>query len=241
MIFNGNKLPYVEVAYEFARNPSAREFEAMSFYSGHTRTRYLRMNQSEIPIPVNYFRRDTGMSWDAIKEYLAGIVYTSEPATVSFSFGDDKYYKAYVTALEFTEEHEHAAKGYIVILPVDTLRHAEEEMIEATGTHVIHGHKSTPYRTKTIFKSPVSSYEFKFYALDSDTSLRNINVIKINFDFKAGDTLEINYLKRSAILNGNDISNTIVILQSNFMELPIGEVAFEATEETEVYYNERYY
>ncbi len=242
MLVDGNKVPYVEVAYEFARNPSSMTYSDIDVSSGAKLLRK-RLGAVEIPIPVVYSRRGTDASWDAIIEHLGEILYTRNTLDISFSHGDGKFYRAHVISIEITEIHEYVAKGIIVIYSESPFRLKDEESVVVDGeaNEIIYGQTSVPYRTKSIFTETATTYEFKFYRAGQDTSLRNINAIKINYQFTVGDKLVIDFSRRAVLLNDNDITNSLVILQSNFMELPVGEVVFEATEETEVFYNERYY
>lgn len=107
-------------------------------------------------------------------------------------------------------------------------------------TSDIAGHESTAWRTKTVFTSNQTGYELQFNALGK-TELKDINKMKINGEFRSGDVLEIDYSKRKIMLNNDDISNQLVIIESNYMELPVGDVEFEANHKTEFFYHERYY
>src|SRR5699024_6546510 len=109
-----------------------------------------------------------------------------------------------------------------------------------TSTRTIAGHKSTAWKTKTVFNSKQTGYELQFKA-PGKGALRDINKIVVKGNFISGDMLEIDYSKRKITLNGNDISNQLVIMQSNYKELDIGTVDFSANHKTEIYYHERYY
>lgn len=242
MLVDGNKIPYVEVAYEFARNPTRVSYTDIELSSGSKLLRK-HFDSVEIPIPVVYSRRGSDASWDAIIEHLGGLLYTRNTLDISFSHGDGKFYRAHVISVEITEIHEYAAKGNIVIYSESPFRLKEEEsiVVDESLSEIIYGQTSVPYRTQTVFTETATSYEFRFYRAGQNTSLRNINAININYQFTVGDTLVIDFSRRAILLNDNDITNSLIILQTNFMELPIGEVIFESSMETEVFYNERYY
>ncbi len=112
--------------------------------------------------------------------------------------------------------------------------------IDDTATETIGGHKPTAWKTKTTFEENQSGYELQFNS-PGKSDLRDICKIKLNYEFVRGDVLEIDYNKRKVTVNGVDRSNILVILQSNYMELPVGEVEFEAGHDTELFYSERYY
>src|SRR5690625_8038226 len=106
MIINGNKVPYVEVAYEFARNPSRYSYDFRQRRLGGASIDNKRIEPLELSIPVIYSRRDTEKTWDEIKEELAEFLYNAGESKISFSLGVDKYYKAHLITVEIAEEHE---------------------------------------------------------------------------------------------------------------------------------------
>src|SRR5699024_170739 len=109
-----------------------------------------------------------------------------------------------------------------------------------TLTKTIAGHEPTSWCTKTVFTSNVTGFELQFNA-SGETALRDINKIVVKGNFISGDTLEVDYSKRKIKLNGKDIVNQLVIIQSNWSELFIGSVEFKASYKTDVFYHERYY
>lgn len=92
----------------------------------------------------------------------------------------------------------------------------------------VSGQSETPWKTITTFSENQSGYELQFNS-PGKTELREINKIKLNYNFATGDVLEIDYSKRRVTLNGLDRSNLLVILQSNYMKLSVGEVEFSAS------------
>lgn len=247
MIVDGEKLPYVEVSAEFARNPSEFVLRTHPLHKG-SRINQKQLESVEIEIPVILSRRNpnnaneiTG-SWDSIIKELTDILYVDNAINISFSHGDDNFYVAHVTSIKILEEKEFSAKGSIFIFSESPFRYSEEKSVIVEGQRVaeIKGQTSVDWRTRTVFTSNVSGFEFEFNS-PGKTELRDINVVKVNGPFKSGDILEINYSKRSILLNGNDVSNQIVILDSNYKRLPIGNVEFSVSHKTEVYYHEQYY
>ena len=97
-------------------------------------------------------------------------------------------------------------------------------------TFTIGGHESTVWKSKTVFKSSQNQF-----VLESD-----VGKIILNFNFIAGDVLEIDYEKRDVFLNGKDLA-TAIDIKTEWFELPVGEVQLRASHETELTYNERYY
>ncbi len=192
-------------------------------------------------LPVSLHLEYSNFSeFERLKEDMGQWLIHEEPKKLRFTDDPDRFYWA---ALTGNMEYDNAlpTSADVVVNFMCGYKYSDDREIVAEGNHIIYGHKSTTWKTQTIFTEAATSYEFKFYRAGHDTSLRNINVIKINYQFTVGDTLVIDFSRRAVLLNDNDITNSLVILQSNFMELPVGEVIFEASEETEVFYNERYY
>lgn len=236
MLINGKKVPYVEVAYEFARNPSSYSYVLLDRRKGGARVRNKRALPLELPIPVIFSRRDTDKSWDEIKEELAGFLYREEDAEISFTHGDGKYYIAQVVAIEISEEHEYVSKGSIVIVGEDSYRYGEEHDFTIIGGNGLKpfnilGQVPTNWRTRTVFKEPANSF-----------ILRNsygLNIL-LNYKFIVGDVLEIDYKNRDVFLNGKDLAVSLS-LSSVWGEMPVGNIQFEASHETKITYIDRYY
>lgn len=176
-------------------------------------------------------RKKEDMAQWLIKEDYKALEFKDEP---------DRFYLAKIENEMHLEEFSYWAEGNIEFFCKEKYSQERSLIINKTLTDVIEGHKSTPWRTKTIFTENQTGYELQFNS-PGKTELRDICKIKLNYEFQRGDILEIDYRKRRITVNGDDHSNILVILQSNYMELPIGEVEFEANNETELFYFERYY
>lgn len=156
---------------------------------------------------------------------------------------EDAYFNATLQGGDVPEEETNSIVGTLSFYCSDPTKKRNKQLTAintTSSTHIIEGHTSTPYRATTKFTSSASSYTFEF-AQTGITSLRDINKIVVNYDFIAGDSLEINYSKRSILLNKKDISNALSIINSNYKEIAVGSVEFKATNPTNVFYNERYY
>lgn len=235
MIVNGLKIPHVEVDYEFARNPLRYSYSATERIKGGIRIRSKRPESDVIPIPVIYFRRDTNKLWDDIIEELTGILYSEKDSLVSFSHGDSsKYYLGQIMAITIEEEHEKGAKGYIELVCEDQRMFGKTKSINLTTsnqTFLITGQTSTPWTSRTVFTQSASQFTI-VGPYDGN--------ITLNYDFIAGDVLEIDYKKRDVYLNGNDLA-VAVDLRTNWFELPVGNITLQASHGTEITYTERYY
>lgn len=221
MRFNGIEKPYITVL------------------RGRSRPFFASEDGREITVPV--LITHNGFShYQKLKEEIAEWLVHDEPKRLEFADDPDRLYWAKTTNIEQGDEHPRGSDATIHF-KCDS-KYSQERKLTVTSklTHNIKGHKSTQWRTKTKFNTNQTGYELAFNS-PGKTSLRGINKIKLNYDFIQGDILEIDYSKRKVTVNRKDITNTLVILQSNFMELPIGEVNFSVSHPTEFYYHERYY
>lgn len=221
MIFNGIEKSYITVLRDRSRPFFATDGERI------------------ITVPV-YIEHNGFPDYQKIKEDMAYWLKHDEPKPLEFKDDSDRLYYAEVTDIVQGDEYSRSAVAEIVFVCGSKYSLERTISVNLTASRLIEGHKSTPWKSKTVFSTAETNYEIQFNS-PGKTELREINKIKLNYEFVAGDVLEIDYSRRSVSLNGNDITNTVSILQSNFMELPIGDVEFEASHETEVYYNERFY
>lgn len=179
--------------------------------------------------------------FEKLKEDVAKWLVHEKPVTLKFSDDPDRMYCAVIdNTIEYSDVLPTAAD--ITINFICGYKYSQERnfTISNTLTRTIAGHLPTDWKTKTIFTSNQIGYELQFNA-PGKTDLRDINKIKINGEFRSGDVLEIDYSRRKILLNNKDISNQLVIMQSNYAELPVGSVEFEANHKTEVFCHERYY
>lgn len=193
-----------------------------------------------VPVLV-HFEYDDFSHFERIKEDMAKWLVHEKPKILEFEDDPDRFYWAVVDgSIEYDNPLPTATDAKINFICGYKYSHERTVTINPTATKLIEGHKSTPWRTKTTFTANQTGYELQFYS-PGKTDLREINIIKLNYNFVSGDVLEIDYLKRAVTLNGIDRSNLLVILQSNYMELPIGNVEFSSSVNTNLFYNERYY
>lgn len=233
MIINGLKVPYIEVAYGFARNPSRFSYDLLPRYNGGARIRNRRIGALEMAIPVVYSRRGSEKTWDEIKRELAEILYRNEPSKISFNHGDGKYYLAHVVAIEIAEEHEYVAKGNIVIAGDFSTMYGDDITLtfgDDAEYFTIEGQQPADWTALVEFDSPKSSY-----TLESDCGN-----IEINHEFIAGDILKIDYKTRAIRLNG-EIIDVGLSLASEWFALAPGYAELSANHLTHLTYTSRYY
>lgn len=237
MIFNGIEKDYIYILRGRERPffaPLQRNFRDIENLVNTDRG----VRVMPIPIGIKY---DRISDLERLKEDIAGWLVHEKPKRLEFKDDPDRLYYAVVDdTINNGFLYNQATEATINFICGYKYSHERNLSIDDTLTSNIEGHKSTPWKTKTIFTDETSSYELQFNS-PGKTDLRDINKIKLNYEFVAGDVLEIDYSKRKITVNDVDRSNILVILQSNYMELPIGEVEFSVSHETELFYHERYY
>lgn len=229
MIFNGIEKKYIRVLADLFRPPTP----PIEFNENGSRKKFTDVI---LPVPVRIMS-DNNIEF--LKEDMAEWLYHEEPKKLVFKQIPDRFYFAEYESMEL-DERGRFAKGTIYFYLKDAHRYSFEKQITATGTKNISGHLPTFWRTRTVFASNQTGYELQFN-LPGKTALKDICKIKLNGNFISGDILEIDYRKRRVNLNGKDITNQLVIMQSNFKELDVGNVEFAASHKTDVFYHERYY
>lgn len=235
MIFNGIEKDYITVLRGRIRPFFAPLSRDKKFDNNLVKT---DRGHRVIEVPV-FIKYDNLEHFRALTEDIAGWLVHDKPKVLSFKDEPDRIYYALVDDT-MNEDFLYNIGTESVIKFICGYKYSQERIIEATGTHDIKGHTSTTWKTKTVFTSNQTGYTLQFNA-PGKTELKDINKIVLNGTFRSGDILEIDYKRRRVELNGNDVTNQLVILQSNWIELPIRNVEFEANHKTEVFYHERYY
>ncbi len=235
MIFNG-----IEKEYITPTIGRIRPFFAPLIREGKFDNQLVKTDRGhriiEVPIYITYGNLE---EFRTLTEDIADWLVHDEPKPLIFKDDPDRMYFALVD--DTMEEESVYQKGATTTIKIICgYKYSLEKTLEASGTHNIKGHKSTFWKSHTTFTSSASKYILEFNTIGTK-ELRSINRLEINFDFVSGDELDIDFLKRKITVNGNDISNTLSIINSNYMELPIGDVRFNASEETVITYRERYY
>ncbi|WP_330948901.1 distal tail protein Dit [Virgibacillus sp. MG-45] len=222
MIFNGIQKDYITVL------------------RGRTRPAWTSKGELKfVKVPV-LIKHDGFTDLQRKKEDMAGWLIHEEYKKLEFHDEPNRLYLAKVESEMRLEEYSYWAEGEIEFICKEKYSKEKYLLVNLTSTNIIGGYRSTNWKTKTTFATNQSGYEIIFKS-PGKTELHDIGKIKLNYNFIAGDVLQIDYSKRKVTVNGSDITNAVVILQSNFMKLPIGQVEFSANHNTEFYYNERFY
>ncbi len=232
--FNDERKPFVKLSERGRPYWSPRMVE-------HRNRRVIKVTREPKPLPLSLLIDGTSKE-DLLNkaEEIALWLNTDDVAPLIFDDQPNRIYWSILDGEVDEEEIVSFAKASLEFLCLDKTSLERTLTINDTLTSNIGGHESTVWHTKTEFTSNQTGYEFSFNS-PGKTDLKDINKIVLNGTFRSGDFLEIDYRKRRITLNGKDITNQLVILQSNWTELPIGSVEFEANHKTEVFYHERYY
>lgn len=218
---------------------NAIEKDYVTVLRGRSRPFFESADGREVSVPI-LIKHESFSHYQKLKEEIACWLKHGEPKTLEFKDDADRVYFAKIIKIDQGEEHPRGSEATLHFECHSKYSHERTIKIDATKTETIKGHKSTPWKTKTTFTEKQTSYELIFNT-PGKSDLRDICKIKLNYDFVKGDVLVVDYNKRKITVNGVDRSNILIILESNYMELPIGDVEFEASHETELFYHERYY
>ena len=237
MIFNGIRKPYIHVL-----SGRVRPFFAPLIRSSKFDSRLVQTERGHriIEVPV-YIKFKSLSEFRRLTEDIAAWLVHDEPKPLEFADEPDRLYFAIVDDT-VNEETLYLGGAPTVFRFICGHKYSKERQLTINNTLStnIKGHKSTFWRTRTVFSSNQTNYEIVFAKLGA-ADFRNIGKVRLNYNFIPGDVLEIDYLKRKVTLNGNDITNTVVVTQTNFMELPIGTVNFLVSHPTQFFYHERYH
>lgn len=236
MLFNG-----ISKDYFFIRSKRRPFFAPLNRSFTDIDSQLLSTERGPRLLPVlTHFEFSDFQHFERLKEETAEWLVHEEAKVLTFSDDPDRFYWAVIDSIDYGDELPTAADVTINFICGYKYSLQRSVHIDTDAEETIKGHKPTPWKTRTLFTSDETGYELRFNT-PGKSSLREIGKIILNHNFIMGDVLEIDYLKRRVTLNGSDITNTLVILQSNFMELPIGKVQFESSFKTEFFYHERYY
>lgn len=170
-----------------------------------------------------------------IKDELAKWLITDNLAPLEFDDEPGRTYWVLVqNTIEDFERFAYLRRGTIKFISFYAT--GKEHTIDITTTPQsfnVNGQTPTPYTTKTIFSESANRF-----TLEGSNGLKII----LNFNFTAGDVLEIDSKERDVFLNGIDLA-TAVSLETDWAkgELPVGSIELVASHDTELTYDERFY
>lgn len=233
MIFNGIEKEYIKVNIDLFRPPTPPlEFLTREKLRGGSRVTKKRFRDLILPVPITVIGKPTV---EDVKEDLAAWLVHDQPKKLIFKDQPNRYYMAEYESMVL-DERKFRAKGVINFYLAEGYRFGLKKTINLTTTsqtYKITGQIGTPWKSKTIFNESANRF-----TLEGSNGLKVI----LNFNFTAGDVLEIDSRERDVFLNGIDLA-TAVSLETDWAkgELPVGEVTLQASHDTELTYDERFY
>lgn len=232
MKFNGVKKNYLTVDFSFTL-PTIADIN----YNYHELPKYgVRIKKyrfGELPIPVPVTIVDDGRGLDYIKKDLAEWLFTEDDKKLEFTHYPGYYYLARLKSIDLQDNHK-VMKGTINFICQSPFKMGAGHTLSVTNsfqTFKVTGQCKTPWTSRTRFSVPQSNFTLE--------TNRGGKII-LNYDFIAGDVLEIDYTKRKITLNDNDLAVALSI-QSVWFELEPGDVQIRASHPTTLTYTERYY
>lgn len=230
MIFNGIEKDYVRVNMDLFRPPTPPiEFQTSERRKGGSRTRKKRFTDMVLPVPIVI---SSDRAIEHLKEELSDWLYHEKPKKLIFKQIPDRYYLAEYDSMELNEKYKYA-KGVINFYLAEGYRFGAEKTLNITSdftNHVITGQVEAPWTSTTKFAVPQSQFTIE----------SNTGEITLNYEFKAGDVLEISYKSRDIFVSGIDI-NVGLSLESVWFDLKPGRMQLRASHPTTLKYDERYH
>lgn len=200
--------------------------------NGRHRLKKTERGLLEISQPIGFKAKEDQTQID-IFERLTNWIITEDWGVLSFDDEPGRSYKAVVqNSMDDFEKMAWLRQGTLQFIAKDTLG-ADKTLNIGTEfkTHTITGQVKTPWISRTRFTVPQEKY-----ILETNKGIKII----LNYDFIAGDVLEIDYETRGVFLNGKDLAVS-VDLKTVWFELKPGNVQIKASHPTELTYTEIYY
>ena len=230
MIFNGIEKDYMRVNMELFRPPTPPiEFQTSEMSRGGSRTSRKRFTDMILPVPITI---DSDRAIEHLKEEISGWLYHAEPKKLIFKQIPDRYYLAEYESMELNEKYKYA-KGVINFYLAEAYRFGKSNTLDLTPTmniFEIKGQIGTPWTTRTVFTVPQSRF-----TIEAENGL----YVLLNYNFVAGDVLEVGYYKREVKLNGRNLVAS-VSMSSVWKQLEVGYLNIKSSANSTLRYDERY-
>lgn len=232
MRFNGIKKDYIKVNMELFRPLTPPiEYESRPLVKGGDRVRKRRFASMELPVPIT-IKSDQPI--EMLIEDMSNWLVHDEPKKLEFVDAPNRYYLARYNGMEYLKRNPYYAMGTIFFYLPEGYRFGKTNdlnIISTFQTFNILGQDKTPWTSKTTFTSSANQY-----ILETNQGGKII----LNYNFIAGDVLEIDYKKRKVTLNGN-LLQTAISIYSHWFDLKPGQMQIRASHQTTLTYTERYY
>lgn len=232
MVFNGIRKPNVHLLKGRKKSPYFPLERQFDRYAGGYRLKKTEKGLLEIRQPIGYVvKNDTDAL--AFRDELTSWLITNDWAPLKF---DDEPGRTYwvVVQNDMSDFERFAKLRYGTVLFVAKSAEGKTHTLNISTTFetfTITSQTATPWSSRTVFAEPASGF-----SLETNKGGKII----LNYDFIAGDVLEVNYETRDVWLNGEDLAVSIA-LETMWFELEPGAVQIKASYDTELIYSERYY
>lgn len=229
LTFNGIRKPFVKVLERGRPYWAPRYNEFVTRGNNHR----IRNTKTEpVPIPVTLLI-DGSSKEDLLNkaEEIAEWLITDKEAPLVF---DDRTNRTHWVVLEgAVDEEEIVSFSRASLEFISLYKTGASKTLNLTSTmqsFTITGQTETPWVSTTTFTVPQSSF-----LLESSTGK-----ITLNYNFIAGDVLEIDYKSRDILVNGINLDIGLS-LESVWFDLKPRMMQFKASHPTAIKYDERYY
>lgn len=168
-----------------------------------------------------------------IRDSLTDWLITDDWSPLQF---DDEPGRTYIAVVQNTiddfERFGDLRSGTIQFVAKEVIGETYElNILQEYRTFTISGQTETPWTSKTIFEEASDQF-----TLETNQGSKII----LDYNFIAGDVLEIDYFKRKVTLNGKNLA-VAVSLSTVWKKIKPGAIDIKASRETTLTYSERYY
>ncbi|RWR06756.1 phage tail family protein [Siminovitchia fortis] len=232
MSFNGQRNSSIYLLRGRSKSPFHPLNREIVSTNGRHRLKKTERGLLEISQPIGFVAKEDQTQMDIIKSLTSWLI-TNNWGVLSF---DDEPGRRYVALLQNDmndfEKISWLREGTLQFVVKETLG-ADKTINIGTefANYTITGQTETPWTSRTRFTVPQSSFTIE--------TTKGGKII-LNYDFIAGDILEIDYETRDVRLNGKDLAVSIA-LETVWFELEPGQVQIKASHPTEMKYTERYH
>jgi predicted phage tail component-like protein len=230
--FNNIRKSYVYMLEGRMKAPFAPIHRTIVKFPGGHRLKKSERGLLDIHQPIGFVAIDNITALN-IKDDLASWLVTENPVPLQFDDEPGRTYMAVVqNTLEDFDKFVRLRKGTIQFVSLESLGQTHNLNIHTEfETFTILGQDKTPWTSKTTFAGSANQY-----ILENNQGGKII----LNYNFIAGDVLEIDYKKRKVTLNGN-LLQTAISIYSHWFDLKPGQMQIKASHPTTLTYTERYY
>lgn len=147
---------------------------------------------------------------------------------------EDAYFYATLESCDLPEEDSNEVVGTLIFICSDPAKYKAERTVNVTtslASHTITSQSDTTWASRTVFSAAGTNY-----TIENDKGGK----IVLNYNFSAGDIVEIDYEKRLIKLNGV-AHMTLLSLASKWFKLQPGVNRLKASRATTITYRETFY